>query len=142
MDPALACIASRSIVAPLHQRHIPIQNEYVVIVGDRRHRLRDGVTCSELLRLQDPVHGLARERLLHAFAAVSMHDVDSVGLQALRGVEHMRQKRPTRKGLQHLGQIGFHPFALTRGENDDGEGHGDGLGCGLGAWAREASRGN
>ena len=46
---------------------------------------------------------------------------------ALRRVDHMGQHRPARQGLQHLGQVRLHAFALAGGQDDDGERHGRSL---------------
>ena len=63
--------------------------------------------------------GLAGERGQHLFAAMAVDDVDLLGMQRARGVEHMREHRSAGKRQQHLGARGLHAFALARGEDDD-----------------------
>jgi hypothetical protein len=58
-------------------------------------------------------------RLAVLVAAVAVHDVHRRRLQFARRVDHVRQHRPRRDRLQHLGQGRFHALALARGEDDD-----------------------
>ena len=108
----------------LRQRHVAVQHQHQVVVGHGRHRLLQRVPGAQLLGLQRPVQGLARERLAHLLAAVAVDHVD-VGRRGdfPRGVDHVLQQGAPGEGLQHLGQVGLHALALAGGQDDDGHGH-------------------
>jgi hypothetical protein len=48
-----------------------------------------------------------------------------LGRQLTRGIDNMTEQRFAGEGMQHLGQIGVHPFALACGQNHDLEAHGE-----------------
>ncbi len=60
----------------------------------------------------------------HLFAAVAMNHANMFGRQFARGIHNMTEQGFAGEGMQHLGQIGVHPFALAGGENHDLKAHG------------------
>ena len=107
----------------LHQRHVAVQHQHEVVVGNLRHRLHHRVARAVLLGLQDPADVGALEGLEHLLAAVAVHHAGGRGLEAAGGVEHVPEQRPARERLQHLGQVRFHALALAGGQDHDGEWH-------------------
>ena len=74
---------SRSQRLGPHQRHVAVQHEHEVIVGDRRHGLLHRVTGAELFGLQRPsASAFAGQRLAHLLAAVAVDDVDVAARRA------------------------------------------------------------
>ena len=66
-----------------NQRHVAAQHEHLMVVGNRRHGLHDGVARAELLGLQRPLEiGLLGERRAHLLGAVAVDDVDAGRLDA------------------------------------------------------------
>ena len=94
-----------------------------MIVGYDAHGLHHGMAGAQLLRLQNPLDGLVRQRRLHLRAAVPVDHVDIRRVERARGADHMLQQRLPRQGLQHFRQVGVHPLALARCEYDDGKLH-------------------
>ncbi len=78
---------------------------------------------AQLLGLQDPLDGFVRQHGLNLRAPMSVHDVDIRGIERSGGADHMLEQRLPRQGLQHLGQVGMHPLALTCCEYDHGKLH-------------------
>ena len=76
-----------------------------------------------LLGLQRPADVGARDRRAHLFRAMSMDDVDRVGLERARGCDDVREQRPAGQRLQHLRQVARHALALAGSQDDDGQGH-------------------
>ena len=74
---------------------------------------------AELGFLPGPAQVGGIERLTHLLATVTIHDADVPGTELARGVDHMPQQGLSRQRMQDLGQVGMHPLALARGENDD-----------------------
>ena len=108
------------------QRHVAVQYQHGMVVGDDAHGLHDGVARAQLLGLEDPLDVVVGERLLHLGAAVTVDHVDMGRIQGPGGPDDVAQQRLPGQRLQHFRQIGVHPFALTRSENDHGECH-DGI---------------
>ena len=95
-----------------------------MVVGNRRHRLHDGVARAELLGLERPLEvGLLGERRADLLGAVAIDDVDAGRPQRARGADDVLEQRPARERLKHLRQRRVHALALARGENDYGNRH-------------------
>ena len=106
------------------QRHVAVQHQHQLVVGDVGHGLHDGVAGAELLGLQRPLQIFASaERRAHRVAAVAIHHVHRRGVQRARAANNVAQQRHAGERLQNLGEIGFHSLALTGSEDDDGEFH-------------------
>ena len=108
-----------------NQRHVAAQHEHAMVVGNRRHRLHDGMARAELLGLQRPLQiGLVRERGADLLGAVAVDDVDRRRARMrARSANDVLEQRPARERLQHLRQCRVHALALARGENDYGNRH-------------------
>jgi len=102
------------------QRHVAVQHQHGVIVGNDGHGLHHGMTGAQLFRLQNPIDVFVIERRLHQRPAVTIDHVDGFGSKLARGANDVLQQRLARQRLQHLGQVRMHPLALPRGEYDDG----------------------
>ena len=103
------------------QRHVAVEHQHQVAVGHARQRLLHCMPGAKLLALQHPAQGRRAHRGTYAFAAVAVDDMDERRLECARGVEHMREQRVAGERLQHLRQVGAHPLALARGEDDYGK---------------------
>ena len=57
---------------------------------------------AELLGLQNPLHGLMRQRLLYLGAAMAVDHIDVCRLEGARGADDVLQKRQPRQGLQYF----------------------------------------
>src|SRR5690606_5997183 len=57
--------------------------------------------------------------LAHRVAAVAVHDDQPPRRQAAGTIDDMAQQRLAGQGMQHLREVGAHPFALARGKDDD-----------------------
>ncbi|MNT35302.1 hypothetical protein D3C72_1713250 [compost metagenome] len=57
--------------------------------------------------------------LAHAPGTVADHDYQPRRRQGTCRVQDMREHGPPGYRVQYLGQIGIHPLAHARGENDD-----------------------
>ena len=116
-------MSCRSVSAS-DERHVAVQHQHQLIVGDVGHGLHDGVPGAELLGLQCPAASVfLHERGAHRVAAVAIHHVDGRRVQRARAANNVAQQRPAGERLQDLGEIGFHSLALTGSEDDDGELH-------------------
>ena len=92
-----------------------------MLVGDRRHRLHDGMTGAELLGLQRPLEiGLLGEGRPDLFAAVPIDDVNRGRLDRARRGHDMGQQGPACERLKHLRQRRMHTLALPGGKNHYG----------------------
>ncbi len=105
------------------QRHVAVEDQHEMVVGDRRHRLHHRMAGAELLGLQRPADLRRRERRAHLFAAMPVHDFDRRGMQRGRSFDHMAQQRATGERLQHLGPVGVHALALACGQDHDRQVH-------------------
>ena len=84
------------------------------------------MTGAELFRLQGEFDiTVGAERLFHAISLVADDDDQARRSRLPRGVENMLDHRPPACCVQHLGQVGLHPLALSSGKDDGGGGHGD-----------------
>jgi hypothetical protein len=54
---------------------------------------------------------------------VTVDDVDGGGPEGTRGRDDVREERPSRQRLQHLGKVARHALALTGSQDDDGQRH-------------------
>jgi hypothetical protein len=71
------------------------------------------------LRLLHRVPGALAHRRLHRLALMA-DDHHRRGSRHLRGeVEHVVDDRPSRRAVEDLDGVGFHPRAEARGEDDD-----------------------
>jgi hypothetical protein len=61
--------------------------------------------------------------LAHRLGAMPDDHDRPLGLQRRAGLHGMDQQRRPGDPVQHLGQVGIHPRALTGGEDDEGTGH-------------------
>ena len=113
------------------QRHIAVQNQHRVIIGDDGHGLHHGMARTQLLGLQYPVDVFVMQRRLHLRTAVPINDADVVGIERAGGADHMLQQRLPGQRLQDFGHVRVHPLALPRGEYDDGKRHDNSFGSAL-----------
>ena len=87
------------------QRHVAVEHQHACVVGYARQRLLHGVAGAQLPGLFRPAQvGLVGERRAHLGTAMPEHDMDRRRMQGTRGVDYVRQHRPLRDRLQHLGQ--------------------------------------
>ena len=110
------------------ERHIAVQHQHRVFVGNQAHRLHHRVARAQLIRLQNPFDRLLVQRRLHLRAAVPVYDVDIAGIERARGADDMLQQRFARQWLQHFRQIGVHPLALAGCQNHDRKLHANSVG--------------
>ena len=103
------------------QRHVAVEHQHLVRIGNRGHRLLQRVAGAELLALLRPVQrsDAARTARAHALAAVAVDHVDRFGRELRGQLEHMRQQRLAGQRLQHLGQLRAHALALAGREDHD-----------------------
>jgi len=83
----------------------------------------DGMRRTELLLLPDAGSVIAHHRL-HLVAAMTNHHHWRLVGQLAGGFQHMADERLACQRVQHLGQAGFHPDALSGSQNDNGNVHG------------------
>ena len=96
------------------------QDDGPILPFQARPRLEQRVTRSELLLLRDELDlGPLREGMLDLVAAVSHDHRDAFRLQGGGGPENAFDERQAANLVQDLGQPGFHPRALTGGEDND-----------------------
>ena len=110
------------------QGHVAVQHQHRVIVRYDAHGLHHGMARAQLIGLQNPLDRLLVQGRLHLRAAVPVHHIDIGGIQGARGADHMLQQRLPGQGLQHFRQVGVHPLALARCQNDDRKLHADSVG--------------
>jgi hypothetical protein len=120
------------------QRHIAVQHQHLVCIGNIRHRLLQGISGAELFGLQRPAQQPILEQFAHALATVPIDHMDRSRREAGGQIEHMREHRCPGQRLQHLGDLGLHALALARRQYDDRQrcGRRCGLLRGLGLLAR------
>src|SRR5439155_18887170 len=102
-----------------NQRYIAIEHEGRPALVQMRGGLHHRVAGPELRLLHDPDDAVLLDGLAHELAAVAIDDADDSGRELFRGVEYVREQRPARQAMQHLGRARMHALARTRGENDD-----------------------
>ena len=80
------------------QRHVPVQHQHRVIVGNHGHRLHHGMPGTQLIGLQHPFDVLEMQRRLHMGAAMTVDDVDVGRMERARGADDVLRAaaaRPT-----------------------------------------------
>ncbi len=80
---------------------------------------------AQLLGLHYPFDRLVRERGLDLRAAMSVDHIDICGPKPARRANDVLQKRLAGQRLKHFRQVGIHPLALARCQNDDRKMHAD-----------------
>ncbi len=125
--PPRAAAARRSQRLGAHQRHVTVQHQHLRAARHLGQRLRQRMARAELLFLLHPLEVRAVERRTHLGTAMTVHHQDLLRLKRSRGVEHVREERPARQLVQHLGQCRMHALSLPGGEHDDCEAHGAGF---------------
>ncbi len=105
------------------QRHVAVEHQHRMVVGNHAHGLHDSVAGAQLIRLQYPLDVFVGERRLYLHAAMPIDHVDVGRAEIACGADHVLQQRPPCQWLQHFRQVGIHPLALTRSEYDDGKLH-------------------
>ena len=101
------------------ERHIAVEHQRRKLRIEMRQGLRQRMAGAQLRLLPRPDQAGQGDGLAHALAAVAVDDADDAGLEAARGIDHVRKQRPAGQRMQHLGQIRVHALALTGGEDDD-----------------------
>ena len=82
-----------------------------------------------LLRLLEDDHALMRgDQGLDLLALVADHDHQPFGAERVDRRQQMGEHGLPGDRVQHLVQVGLHPRALARGEDDGGDGPGHGSG--------------
>ena len=94
------------------ERHVSIEHQHQVLVGDVLHRLQHGVPGAQALGLQRPGDRLVLECGGHLLAPVPVNHLDGGGRERARRVDHVLQQRPAGERLQHLRQSRLHALAL------------------------------
>ena len=103
------------------ERHVAIEHQHQVSVGDVLHRLQHGVPCAQALGLQRPGDRLVLECGAHLLAPVAVNHLDGGGRERARRVDHVLQQRPAGERLQYLGERRLHALALARRQDHDGQ---------------------
>jgi hypothetical protein len=74
---------------------------------------------TQLRPLQGPGQVRRVKHRADGVSAVTINNAQAARRQRARRIDDIRDQRLARQGMQHLGQIGIHAFALTSGEDDD-----------------------
>jgi len=91
----------------------------VRIFRNTGHRESHGVSRAELLGLMHPGEvAKIGDRGADLLAEVAINEMDAGGLQRARGIEHVRQHRPSGQRHHHLRLGRLHALALAGGEDD------------------------
>src|SRR6058998_1841805 len=91
-----------------NQRYIAIEHESRPALVQMRGGLHHRVAGPELRLLHDPDDAVLLDGLAHELAAVAIDDADDSGRELFRGVEYVREQRPARQAMQHLGRARMH----------------------------------
>ena len=79
----------------------------------------DGVACAQLLGLDDELEsGFTGQLATHEIGAIAHDDYHPLDAGGADGIDHVVDHRPAANGHQNLGQLGAHPFAFARGQDD------------------------
>ncbi len=84
------------------ERHVAVEHQHRVIVGNHAHGLHDGMTGAQLIRLEYPLDVLVGECRLHLRAAMPVDHVDIGRAEIACGADHVLQQRPPGQWLQHF----------------------------------------
>ena len=103
----------------LGQRHVAIENQRLSRAVQDGQRLGKRMPGTQLRLLHGPRNIGRIEGRPHHFAAMAENHDQPDWSERTRGIDHMLGQRLAGDRVQHLGQIGMHPLALTGGEDDD-----------------------
>ena len=73
---------------------------------------------AQLFCLQVALHIGRTHRRLYRFGAMTHDHVDAFCIERSGGLQHMRDQRLTREGVEHFRERGLHPATLSGGQND------------------------
>ena len=74
------------------ERHVAIEHQHAMVVGNVRQALHDGMASAQLFRLQRPLHGLVLQYGLDAVSAVPVDHMDTHGPQFAGAVDDVLQQ--------------------------------------------------
>src|SRR6202050_2670120 len=101
------------------ERHVAVQHQQQLIIGDLRHRLHERMPGSQTRLLQDPGNALIVQGAAHLFPAMPVDHVNRDRLERARGVDDVLQERPAGERLQHFREGRLPTLAFTRrGDHD------------------------
>ena len=108
------------------QWHIAVENEHAVRIRQMRRGLLHRMSGTELLGLVNPADVGTGTGSAHGLAAMPIDDVHGCGAQCRCRIEDMLQQGAASQRLQDFGQVGIHPLALARRQDQDCERRGRG----------------